>query len=160
MEPPVRGRRRGANQPEQRVRQVDPDRVLHALDIRVAMGPLVDVQAAKQAEEGDPEYEDDETPHRHDGESEHEGDEVENGRDGGETSNDDRVDLSGAPVVSKCMAVLRFGGWVRGEFRSPHTHFPSATFPPFWAWSRSVPYSPMTVTARTNWKQCNMAKST
>lgn len=112
MEPPVRGRGGAANQPEQRVRQVDPDGVLHSLDVRVAMGPLVDVKAAKEAEEDDPKHEDDETPHRHDGESEHEGDEVENGRHGRETSNDDRVDLSGAPVVSRCMAVLR-GGWAR-----------------------------------------------
>lgn len=103
MEPPVRGRGRGANQPEKGVCQVDPDGVLHALDVRVAMGALVDVYAAKQAKEGDPEHEEDEAPHWHDGESKHEGDEVENGRHGRETSNDDRVDLSGALVISICI---------------------------------------------------------
>lgn len=44
MLPPVRESGKGRNQPEQCAGEVDPDGVLHALDVAVAMGILVNVQ--------------------------------------------------------------------------------------------------------------------
>lgn len=44
----------GRHEPEQHVDQIDPNRVLHALDTAVALGVLVDEQFAKRAEERRP----------------------------------------------------------------------------------------------------------
>lgn len=93
MEPPVRGASNSADQPEQRIGQVDPDSVLHAYDIAVVFGVLMDVHAAKQAEEGNPKYKKYKAPCWHGGESDNEGNEVEDRSQSRETSNDNGIDL-------------------------------------------------------------------
>ena len=46
-----------AAQPEQRIEQVYPDRVLHALDAAIALRVRMDVELPKDAKDGDPENE-------------------------------------------------------------------------------------------------------
>jgi len=41
--PPVTQGRQGSNEPEQGAGEIDPDRVLHALDTTVTLGVLIDV---------------------------------------------------------------------------------------------------------------------
>jgi hypothetical protein len=45
--PPVQESAQGRQQPQERVGKVDPDGVLHALDITIAFGVLVDVHLKK-----------------------------------------------------------------------------------------------------------------
>jgi hypothetical protein len=60
--PPVQEGAQGRQQPEERVGKVDPDGILHALDVTIAFGILVDVHPSKDTEDGDPEDEKDEIP--------------------------------------------------------------------------------------------------
>jgi len=53
--PPVNKAANGGDEPEECAGKVDPDCVLHPLDIAIALGILFDVHAAEQAEQGDPE---------------------------------------------------------------------------------------------------------
>lgn len=64
MLPPVGERGNGRSQPEQSAGEVDPDGMLHALDVAVAVGILVNVQLAKNAEESDPQNEENCIPGR------------------------------------------------------------------------------------------------
>ncbi len=57
VRPPVAEGGEGGDEPQQGAGEVDPDGVLHALDVGVALGVLVDVHAAEDAEEGDPQHE-------------------------------------------------------------------------------------------------------
>lgn len=93
MHPPVGGAGDGADEPQQHVGEVDPDGVLHALDIAVALGVLLDVHVAEQAEERNPKNEDDEAPGRDGGEAQDKGNRVENGRQGGQSAHDFSEDL-------------------------------------------------------------------
>jgi hypothetical protein len=51
-----------ADQPEERVHQINPYGVLHAGDAAIALRVRVDVHLAKQAEERDPKYEEQRIP--------------------------------------------------------------------------------------------------
>lgn len=111
MHPPVGGAGDGANEPQQHVGEVDPNGVLHALDVAVTLGVLLDVHVAEQAEEGDPEDEDDEAPGGDRGEAQDEGHRVEDGRQGGEGADHFGVDLGIALLVGRlihrCMHGLK-----------------------------------------------------
>lgn len=98
MNEPVRRSSARTDEPEQRVREVDPDGVLHAYYVAVAFGVLVDVHATEQAEEGDPEHEDDEAPYRHGDGLEDGWNKVDDSGQGRETSNDEREDLCSRSV--------------------------------------------------------------
>src|SRR5687767_1859712 len=82
--PPVQERSNRGQQPEQRVGQVDPDGVLHARDVTIALRTLVnihllsqnvslqhfmqdaqgDTHTSEDAKDSDPQYEEDEVPNR------------------------------------------------------------------------------------------------
>ena len=55
-------------EPQQQIDEIDPDRVLHSPDSRIHLDLFVDVHAAEDTEEGDPEDEEDDVPGEHDGE--------------------------------------------------------------------------------------------
>lgn len=94
VHPPVGSAGDGADEPKQHIGEVDPDGVLHALNVAVALGVLFDVHVAKQAEERDPEHEDDEAPCGDGGEAQDEGDRVEDSRQGGQGAHNFSEDLA------------------------------------------------------------------
>lgn len=96
VRPPVGGHANGADEPEDQVGQVDPDGVLHGLDVAVALGVLVDVHLAKDAKDGAPQDEHDEAPGRDGGEAHDERDQVEQRGQRGEGADNDGVDLKAA----------------------------------------------------------------
>lgn len=72
------------DQPKQRIHQIHPNRILHALNPRIALRPLLDIHIAKQAEERDPQDEQDRVADPGEGDAGGEGDEVQQGEEGGE----------------------------------------------------------------------------
>ena len=82
--PPVSSRRKGDNEPEDRIRQVDPDGALHALNVAVALGVLVNVHVGKDAKQGDPQDKEDKVPagHEDSAHADDEGDKVDEAGDG------------------------------------------------------------------------------
>lgn len=80
---PVNQHAKARDHPEQRIGQIDPHRILHALDA-VIVGAGADVEMAKDAKEGEPEDTEDEVPDEEEGDAREEGDEVDEGGDGGE----------------------------------------------------------------------------
>lgn len=81
------------NQPQKRIHQINPNRILHPLDPPIPLRVLLDIHIAKQAEQRDPEDEEDRVPYEDEGDAAGEGDEVEERRDGGEGGGDFCVDL-------------------------------------------------------------------
>lgn len=73
---PIPGHRDGRDKPKQRIRQIDPNGILHARDARVPLGVLFDVHATEQTEERDPEDEKYAVPDEEEGDFEGEGDHV------------------------------------------------------------------------------------
>lgn len=122
VRPPVGGHANGADEPEDQVGQVDPDGVLHGLDVAVALGVLVDIHLAKDAEDGAPQNEHDEAPSRDGGEAHDERDQVEQRSQRGEGADNDGVDLKAA---GEHLSSLWHLGTMRGK-EIKHTHFPSA----------------------------------
>jgi hypothetical protein len=55
--PPVPESRQGCDEPEEGAGKINPNGVLHASDISVTLGILINVHLAKHAKEGDPEDE-------------------------------------------------------------------------------------------------------
>lgn len=90
--PPVGSHANGAQQPEDQVGQVDPDGVLHELDVTVALGVLVDVHLAKDAKDRTPQNENDQAPGRNDCEAQNEGDQIEQRSQRGEGADNYGVD--------------------------------------------------------------------
>lgn len=112
VRPPVGGHANGADEPEDQVGQVDPDGVLHGLDVAVALGVLVDVHLAKDAKDGAPQDEHDEAPGRDRGEAHDERDQVEQRGQRGEGADNDGVDLKAA---DEHLSTLSHVGTRRGE---------------------------------------------
>lgn len=99
--PPISEGGEREQKPEQSTRQVNPDSILHALDILIALSPLVDEQLdmssasllqliglnrtmylSKNAKERNPQDKEDEVPYPDDSKPKYEGNEVEKCRDG------------------------------------------------------------------------------
>jgi len=80
---PVNQHATRGDQPQQRIHQIDPNRVLHALNA-IIIRSCVNVHLSKDTEEGDPQDEEDQVPNEEEGNARDEGDEVEGCGDGGE----------------------------------------------------------------------------
>lgn len=93
MSDPVNSHSHRADQPKQRIHEINPHRVLHAQDTAVALGVRVDVELAKCTEEHDPEDEEKGVPDEEEGDAGDEGDHVEEGCNGGQRSNNFGIDL-------------------------------------------------------------------
>ena len=99
MGPPVGERGDAADEPEQGTSKVDPDGVLHALHVAVALGVLVDVHAAEQPKQRNPQGEQHEAPGRHQRESQDERNQVEQRGHSRQDADDHRVDLLDPPSL-------------------------------------------------------------
>jgi len=71
-------------QPQQRINQINPNRVLHPLNAIIPLRIFFDIHAAKQAKERDPQDEEYRVPDEKERDAREEGDKVEDGGDGGE----------------------------------------------------------------------------
>lgn len=89
---PVSQRAEERDEPQQRAGEIHPDSVLHAPHAAVALGILLDVHLAEDAEQGDPQDEEDQVPGPDEPEAQDEGDQVQDGREGGQAADDLGVD--------------------------------------------------------------------
>lgn len=86
MSEPVGGGADKGEEPQDGVGEVDPDGVLHALDAAVALGILIDVHLAEDAEQRDPQDEEHQVPRPHEPEAQDEGHQVQHGCKGGQAA--------------------------------------------------------------------------
>lgn len=124
MSEPVGGGADKGEEPQDGVGEVDPDGVLHALDAAVALGVLIDVHLAEDAEQRDPQDEEHQVPRPHEPEAQDEGYQVQHSREGGQAADHLCVDpfavdicalLVGAAQVD---AVQRADGDSEGELQN------------------------------------------
>ena len=93
VRPPIDEGGNATDEPEQGGSEVDPDGVLHAAHAGVPLGVLVDVHAAEQAEQRDPQREQHEAPGRHQREPQDEGYQVQHRRHRRQDTDHHCVDL-------------------------------------------------------------------
>lgn len=90
---PINGHAHRTNQPKQRIRQINPHSILHSLNTSIPFRLGVDVHAAKETEERDPENEENGVPDEGHGNARSEGDHVKESCDGGQGGGDFCEDL-------------------------------------------------------------------
>jgi hypothetical protein len=90
---PVDAHRNSGDEPEEGVREKDPDGILHTFDAFVPLSVFLDVHLAENAEGRDPEDEHDGVPNPDVSDAQDEGNQVDKGRNRGDATDNDCVGL-------------------------------------------------------------------